>query len=490
MITETSLPRNSAFVRRSASRVASAIGATGLLVGLGAVSVTPAHGATASDCIDDGTANDNTLNSAAGDDRDDIQALLDSDDAVICLAGTFDISATLTASRNVELFGLPSAVLNGVDTQIFEMTGDHPLVVENLTFQNGDASSGLGGAISAYGVSIINSTFLNNFSFSGGAIAAYEVDVTGSTFDGNVAGDLGVGYGGAIIAEFISVTDSTFVDNVSSAEGGAVQGYAAVDIASSTFVDNAAASNGGAVWGADVDVTNTTFVGNDAEFEGGAIWAEYGQVTFSTFLNNTASAPDPEADVPGNAIYVSYNGESDLVIRGNIFAGSSANPQIGVGTIVTPDAITDLGGNIFSTSRSTETDVPNPADPSTLFSQSVSAIFGPSPALGDNGGASETVALVPGSPAIDAVPPLEMTEALTPAALEIDVDQRGEPRVGFSDAGAFELQADEIGGGGSELADTGLGDSTTTLLAGFAALLLGIGASFAIGTRRLPRHTQ
>jgi len=53
--------------------------------------------------------------------------------------------------------------------------------------------------------------------------------------------------------------------------------------------------------------------------------------------------------------------------------------------------------------------------------------------LADNGGSTETHALLPGSVAIDVIP-ADMCE--------VDADQRGEPRPGgtMCDVGAFEVQ--------------------------------------------------
>ena len=133
----------------------------------------------------------------------------------------------------------------------------------------------------------------------------------------------------------------------------------------------------------------------------------------------------------------------------------------------------------------------------------MSDIFGADPELGDNGGATETVALIGTSPAINAVPDfvfdfgpvsadldaalesLDAAQELSAAVDTTDVDQRNEPRTGLADAGAFEFGEPELG---SELAATGPADPK--VLGGFAALLLGIGAAFAIGTRRLSRDDR
>lgn len=433
--------------RHRARRAAAFVSTGGLLVGLGAVSASPVFAATAADCFDDPDGFDNTLNSAEGDDRDDIQSLLLSDNAVICLVGTFDIDETLIPTGSLELYGLPGAVLNGVNTRIIEMVVDSPLVVENLTFQNGDASFGRGGAIAGYDVTIINSTFTDN----------------------------------------------------AASDGGAVYGYGAVSVEGSTFLDNTADVYGGAIAAGTSEIENSTFVGNTAGDEGGAIFAGNSDVQFSTFLDNTSAAPEPEGELPGESIYLSVDFVDNLSIRGNIFAGSTGYPHLGVGGSPTSGEIFDFGGNVFSTPLATETDL-GFAQPSTLFERTSAQLFGAGAAADSNGGPTQTVALIPGSPAIDAVPPLvEVTaasssDALSPTAISnLTLDQRGEPRVANADAGAFELQADEIGGEGSEgpeLAATGTTSGTAGLLGGAAALLMGLGAALALAGRRLARSSR
>lgn len=524
-------------MRRRIVRTTSALASTGLLVGFGvSAAAVPAFAATDADCTDA-----NSLASADGDDAADIQALLDDDGvSVICLTGTFPVTATLTANRDITLYGLPSAVLDGLDTNsILVVSGEaNTTTLQNLTFENGSGSNGA--AVNAYTVIVENSIFQSNEAAFGGAIFSYDVTVTDSQFLSNTAdsGD-GFGFGGAIMSygsavvtdsiftlneaelsggaitsyDSVEATGSTFTSNYASAVGGAILGEELVDVSSSTFTQNEAefggaitgyeqvtvgrstfvdnfSAYGGAINSDDVvSVVNSTFVDNEATDEGGAIYAGTGTVGFSTFLNNTAAEPVDGEELPGEAIYLEFDGEDDLEIRGNIFAGTSGNPQLGVGTVVEPTAIVDRGGNVFSTSEATEADLNDPAE-STLFSQSISAIFGASPALDDNGGSTETVALVPSSPAVDAVPPL-VDVTLAPASLLASIDQRGEPKAGeFVDAGAFELQDDELGGEGAELADTGPDDTKASLLGGFAALFIGIGAAFAIGTRRISRNSR
>lgn len=448
---------------RRVLRAATAVASTsGFLVGLGAVAASPAFAATATDCIDDGSLTDNTL-SAPADDVADIQVLLDADTAIVCLSGTFTLNADspLEFDHDLTVFGLDDAVLDGNDaSQVLLGFDGGDVAVQNLTIRNGSSIDGA--AVRADHVTAIDSHFENNSAQLGGAISAYTVEIV----------------------------DSTFVGNSANFDGGAIIGYSTLSIESSTFVGNTAGAFGGAVrsmseFGGEssLTVTNTTFVDNEAGDEGGAIFAEAGAVLFSTFLNNTAAVPALGEDLPGEAIYLDGSTDLTIVVRGNIFAGSTGYPQLGIGSVLTPAAAyLDFGGNVFSTSRVTEADLVAPA-PSTLFSRTVTSIFGPNPQLGANGGSTPTLALVSGSPAIDAVPALELASAsaLQPAALaDADADQRGVVRTGLSDAGSFEF-------GDAELAATGSDAATNGWLAAIAAMLLGSGVAAAIVARRRSR---
>jgi predicted outer membrane repeat protein len=463
--------------RRSVARAATAVASTGgLLVGLGVVMAAPANAATAADCT--------VANTVSSGDSADIQTLLDDVSLpVICLDGTFQLDSTLTLSRDVTVFGRTSAVLDGMDSVRIFTNGFEAaqLTVQNLTLQNGFAV-GDGGAIRAASVTAIDSVFIDNsVTYLGGAISVQSgATITRSAFEGNSANVDGAaihGYG------TVSVSESTFVDNSASGNGGAIFTYGSAIIAASTFVSNAAQYFGGAVSANSSSVTNSTFFGHSAGDEGGALFAGGSVVQFSTFLDNTAPAPVPAGELPGDAIYLEVNGDDTLVIRGNVFAGSTGNPQLGVGVIIGPASIIDWGGNVFSTEATTESDLDVPAA-STQFGKTAAHVFGTGAVLGDNGGATPTLALVAGSPAIDAVPQFFADASLAPAAVsDVVVDQRGASREGLLDAGSFEFVASD-----AELAATGIDSNMAVWWAAFAALLLGSGVAVAIDARRRARR--
>jgi predicted outer membrane repeat protein len=483
--------------RRGAARAVVAVASTGLLVGVGAVSVSPALAALAPTCGVTVTATSDAASSAI-----QLQAALSGVAPVICLSGTFTLTQPLTFDRDLTLQGLSAeTTLDGNDATAILTSTSGNLTVSNLSFENGNTTRAgypgvkpVGGAIKSVGsVTVSDSKFFGNFgNYGGGAISSEnDVSITASTFVGNATEPEGSFDGGAVLAGGnITVSNSTFDGNFATARGGALFAEGEIFTERSTFTGNTAA-NGGAIYSlGSVDVSNSTFVSNSATDEGGAILARGGDVEFSTFLNNTAATPVGGADIPGEAIYLELDSvTSDLILSGNIFAGSGVSPQIGVGDIGS-GAVREAENNVFSTTSALEEDLIGRTGTS-IFGASISEIFGASsPVLGDNGGTTETVALVAGSPAVDLVEKGEVVfpfGSLTPADVDDLTDQRGEPRVGLLDAGAFEFQPSDAvtpaPAPAPELAATGSAP-ISSVLGGFAALIIAVGAAFVAMARR------
>lgn len=390
--------------------------------------------------------------------------------------------------ENVDIYST-GQVVRGYDVQIkesvFVKTGEvvtdnggaifsfGNVTIADSTLSNYDA--GAGGAIFSLGnVTIMDSILSNNSAYAegGGAIASIlgSVTVQNSTLSDNTANALGgaiyaggIGTisnstlsgnsagvdGGAIYAEgepgtTTGISNSTLSNNSADGDGGAIYGFGiTLSVTKSTFLDNSA-SNGGAMYsqnfgpnGGGVAATNSTFVENiatDVAGEGGAIFAYSGEILFSTFVNNLASAPAPDQDTPGNAIY--KTGDGLFEIGANIFSGASADPQLGVGAVA-PTGFSDMGGNVFSTLEITEEAEIQVISVSTQFEKSLSLIFGTSsPFLATyapNSSGTQTIGLAAGSPALGIV--------LDSAPFDrsaLALDQRGAARAFPADAGAFQ----------------------------------------------------
>ena len=194
------------------------------------------------------------------------------------------------------------------------------------------------------------------------------------------------------------------------ADGGAISTGGTLAVESSLFYNNTAhregSANGGggaiAISGGVVSLTNSSFVSNYSPLEGGAI-ANGSELTVTncTFSYNTSRM--------GGTIH----NTSNLTLRNSIIANSMESDScLGWGTI------DDGGGNLRW-----------PSTDNTCVGDFGDPLLEP---LADNGGSTMTMAVTPGSAA------LQLADSNCP-----DDDQRGMPRGLLSnrcDAGAYEWQ--------------------------------------------------
>lgn len=239
----------------------------------------------------------------------------------------------------------------------------------------------------------------------GGAIAnSGTLTVTGSVFNTNLSA---VG-GGAIFNDTtgtLTVTDSTFHANSGGGGGGGIENWGTATVVRSTLDGNSAQHGGGIVNTGHVTVTNTTLSGNSAtgstdQGGGGGLANDSGVVAViaATFSTNTAGQ--------GGGI---ANGTGSVTLANTIVAGNSASSA--------PDLfgrITSQNDNLFGTTSGATI---------TLGSGDIVTATPLLGALGNNGGPTQTIPLLAGSPAIGAGDPTVCANAPVSG-----VDQRGIPR--------------------------------------------------------------
>jgi hypothetical protein len=282
---------------------------------------------------------------------------------------------TIDASKQSRVFNIGSGNLN--------------VTLSGLTVANGIANFSAGGGIfniSAGAVTLTNCTLSGNTAQEGGGIlngGSGTLTLIASTLSGNSASNLGGG-----MANF---------------------GSGVVTLTNCTFSGNSADPNsGGGIYsngsGA-VTMTNCTLSGNYARLYGGCMdYMGSGAVTLTNCTISGNRAND------GNGI---YNGNGTVTLKNTICVDGVTGNTVNAGS----DSI--LGGT------------------ATTAGLQVDGMG--NPVLQNNGGPTQTIALVPGSPAIDA----------GNNALAVDVngnplttDQRGLSRIvgGTVDIGAFEAQ--------------------------------------------------
>ena len=226
-------------------------------------------------------------------------------------------------------------------------------------------------------------TIANGYAANGGAI--YN-DGTATLDDVTISGNSSAYAGGGVWNDGIAtLTDCTISGN-SAVIGGGIDNYGGGAILTNCTISGNSAGGGIANYG-NATLTNCTISGNSA-----CDIATEGNMT----LNNTIVADSPN----GQDIYWSFGGHNYNVSGHNNLIDGSASYSGGL--------INGVDGNIVG----------------------ANAMLAP---LGNYGGPTQTMALLPGSPAIDAG-----NTALIPTGTT--TDQRGLPRVVDSsvDIGAFE----------------------------------------------------
>lgn len=346
---------------------------------------------------------------------------------------------------------------------IWSDEGDVALINSVLLRNSTLGDHALGGGIHAnYGaVTLTNSILAGNFTTGmharGGGVESLDLTLINSTLSDNyTTGERS--YGGGVNGSRVTLIDSTLADNKTSglqAHGGGMFAGGGVEIVRSTVSGNRTQgdqSSGGGIFarGYAVTLSNSTFSGNGTTgyfSRGGGIFSTSGVSLYdSTLTGNTTAGEHSD----GGGIYVirrsGYRSDATLTIKRSIVAGNSvAEGNDG------PEFVPDFDDGVLTIEYSligdnagtglTEAFFFNPDGNGNMIGGpilgSIDPRLGP---LADNGGPTETHALLAASPAIGASDPN--------AVVGVDgvpgFDQRGlgfGRIVGRLDMGAYEFLA-------------------------------------------------
>jgi CSLREA domain-containing protein len=306
---------------------------------------------------------------------------------------------------------------NTATKRVFYVDNGGNLTLNRLTVRNGRCNGSCtvipdsgGGILNLGTLKVTNSVIRANSATSiGGGI--YDqlgtLMVTNSLISGNSAG-----HGGGIESTgTLTVTNSTFSGNSTPGLGGGISSSGTLTITSSTFSGNTALHGGGysqTSTSTIAKVRNSTFSGNSADSAGGGIYDGNQNstiITNSTFSGNSAGSS-------GGGIYKAI-GTGTITLKNTIVANSTAGENCA--------GMFTNGGNNLDSGASCSWGSNNGSQSNT------NPKLGP---LASNGGLTKTMALLAGSPAIDAG-----TDAGCPAT-----DQRGRPRPqgAHCDIGSYE----------------------------------------------------
>jgi hypothetical protein len=263
---------------------------------------------------------------------------------------------------------------------------------------------------------------VNYYDFRGCGVANYGalLTVTNSTISGNEANN------GGGVANFFSrfparsygvltVVNSTIAGNAASGFGGGVDNVGTLTVTNSTISGNTAAFGSGiANFDGTATVLNSTISSNAAAYSGGGV--------FNRFLSSGAT----------------------LTLTRTLIAGNTAPTGPEIVNDSSPIAtITADNNNLFGIDGTAGVEGFSPGATDIVPPAGVLLPDILDPTLAHRGGPTQTHALVPGSPAIDA----GGLDCLDATGAPLATDQRGKPRVvdgdgdgtAACDTGAFEF---------------------------------------------------
>ena len=312
---------------------------------------------------------------------------------------------TLTMNNSPVSNNIAANAGGGLYNYYGSMTLNNSTTNDNAANGNDSSGSGGGGIYNRAGTLALNnsSTSDNTAKVSGGGIHIYEGTVTlnHSNVNTNQTTDSGGSAGGIFnMAGTITITDSKISGNTSLYDGGGILNHSGtLNITHSLVSGNTASPTTGAGGGiinypagGTVNIANSTIMGNSAASGGGLYQSTAGTTTFT---NTTIAANS------GNGVR-NYSGV--LIFKNTIIANNS-----GADNCMGPGDFTDGGHNLQYPGTNCGVTI-RTADP----------LLG---SLADNGGPTLTMALLTGSPAIDA------GDNVVCAATSINnLDQRGATR--------------------------------------------------------------
>lgn len=296
-------------------------------------------------------------------------------------------------------------------------TGTGDFALSNMTLTNGKATTGAGGAVFAGD---------DNFSLTNGAI-------TKSIAAAGPGGGIGnSGAGGTW-----TFTNSTISGNSASGNGGGVYWFTSGTLVMTgcTVSGNTAGGTGGGIYNFSntANIVNSTISGNKSGIGGGGGGSGGGGIQMNSgcnvnISNSTITGNDGTA---AGGIYRA-NGTltlSSTIVAGNMRGGSATSDgaDLKAGAAISVAGNNNLIGVMDAANNITLTGTDN------LTGTTATPLDAKLGALADNGGPTQTHALLSGSPAINK----------GNNAAGLTTDQRGISRVigSAADIGAYELQA-------------------------------------------------
>lgn len=358
--------------------------------------------------------------------------------------GDLDITASMTISGS----GAATTIIDGgnIDRVLHVMAGTI-VTISGVTIRGGNQANipstnqGTGGGIYNTGTLTLNDSVVsgNRASGVGGIFNTGTLTLNNSSVSGNEGGRGGGIYNGGLL----TLNNSTVSGNNAGGEGGIYNGAGTVILNNSTVSGNTAIGWTGGIrndcpgggtdndhWIATLILNNSTVSGNSAANFGGGIVNSSSQnrgCSGAVITLNNSTVSGNSARIGGGIAQYWDNTPrypATITLKNSIVAGNTASsaPDNCYGTM------TSLGHNIAGDASCALAGIGdrNGIDP----------LLGP---LANNGGPTQTHAPLPGSPAIDAVPLADCTNA---SGAPLATDQRGvaRPQGAACDIGSVDVK--------------------------------------------------
>jgi hypothetical protein len=314
----------------------------------------------------------------------------------------------VTTNMQIQGSGANNLAISGNNaSRVFNVTGGlpgTPVTIVGLTLTRGSAADGAG---------ITNSGVLT---------LAY------CTVTNNQASSSGGGIWNTGTMTVINCTVGT--NNSAGTTGGGIENDGTMTATGSTIAHDSALNGGGIYNTKMLSASNCTIAGNSAvsqvgssSGQGGGIANVGGQLTLTNCTIASNSAP-----TAGGGIF--NNGGASAVLANSIVALNTAAPA-------SPSTASDIAGSVAA--ASTYNLIGTGGGGGLVNGTNGNQVGVASPGLGTlafNGGSTPTIALLPGSPAIDAGSDVVASNSA------LNTDQRGFSRIvnSTADIGAFEVQ--------------------------------------------------
>ncbi|MBI5304853.1 MAG: hypothetical protein HY868_22145 [Chloroflexi bacterium] len=377
--------------------------------------------------------------------------------------GDLDISSNLTIMGS----GVVNTVIDGNQTnRVFRISSNYRVAISGLTIRNGkkydfsaygggvynsgsvilsnvnldNNSADAGGGIWSEGELVVSdSQIINNTSWTmgGGIMSNGSLSLTNTLIKQNVVTDTTTGLGGGLaISGQAELTNVTVSSNSAPFHSGGIANGGILTVTNSSIVGNSSLNYSAAIFSSrgstltltastvssnttgfglisisgNASLTNVTISGNTAQ--AGAGIENAGNITLTNVTINGNQATNPNGIAVG--VYNSYNVDSVVRLKNTIIASNGT----------TPNCLSDMGLGIISLGHNISTDSSCNLN-ATGDKPTTNPLLG---SLANNGGATQTHALLSGSPAINTG-----DNNGCPST-----DQRGQSRVGTCDIGAYE----------------------------------------------------